>query len=203
MVDKTFDYWNDWVGYFGWLDQPAPTVAYVLWFALILSTLIAAIVIGRGPMRWATILLFACALVVPLFVQASLYDAYGMLWQGRYMLAIYTTMLLAAGLALDAAYPETSPKAIRLARAGAVLLAAAHLATFIYVLRRYVVGSSSWIAMLVQDKWQPPGGWILLSLLFGLVLALGVWLLWRQLGALSVSPARADETTLDSTPRTS
>jgi hypothetical protein len=51
----------------------------------------------------------------------------------------------------------------------------AHLLSFLYVLRRYVVGIeeiSNWQTMISQPSWQPPLGWLGITVLYAIVLAI-------------------------------
>jgi hypothetical protein len=180
MIDRTFDYWSGMVGYFGWLDQPAPGFTYTVWYTAIVGLLAGGVILGRGRARWVSLGFTAAMLVVPAIVQTSLYHDFGWVWQGRYVLAILACGLIAAGVALDAAFtrPATRPT-VRAIRVTIILLAVAHLYTFVVVLRRYVVASSSWIAMIKAPKWQPPLTWIGITVVFAIILTIAVVVLWR------------------------
>jgi hypothetical protein len=67
---------------------------------------------------------------------------------------------------------------VRAYRAGIALLALSQIVTFVFVLRRYVVGSQSWVSMLTAPKWQPPASWIGLTALFVLAIAAATALLF-------------------------
>lgn len=179
-LEATFDNWTAWIGQFGWLDYTAPSGVQAIWHAAILGILVAAVVYGRGRARVALVVLATISVLVPPLVQASLFDEVGWLWQGRYGIALYLSTLLLAGITLDDGVPNSrSWVARRAIRTGSILLAAAHIVTFVFVLRRYVVGSQSWPLMLRDPSWQPPLGWIPLFLIFSALWVCALILIFR------------------------
>lgn len=168
MLDKTLEYGLGWIGYFGWLDRPAPDLAVVWWTVLIASILIVALVYGNRRQRISTGFWIAAIVIVPIVVQASVVTELGYIWQGRYTLALFVCVLLAAGYALDqVSFPTRGVHFNKLLATATWLTAIAHVATFVWVLRRYVVGSDrAWSEMLLHPLWQPPLGWIALTILF-------------------------------------
>lgn len=183
MFENTFDYWSGWIGQFGWLDYQAPAGVMIVWFGAIGAVLFTGFVLTRGRLRLALIVTATATLIVPLAVQGSFYNEIGMMWQGRYLLPLYMCVLVLAGLALDEAFPRSTTHTSRkVVVAGVGLLAIAHVATFTFVLRRYVVGTQSWIQMVQAPEWQPPLGWITLVIAFALVWAVTVVLVvrWTQ-----------------------
>lgn len=184
MIDRTWDYVGAWIGLFGWIDQPAPTLAVVIWTSILAAIIFTAIVLGRGRARWATILFAAAALVVPPISQGLLLVDYGLIWQGRYMMAIYSCLLLCAGIALDEIPQRASnPSLRRIVHIGIWALAIGHIVTFVWVLRRYVIGFGSWIDMVRIPEWQPPGTWIGLTIVFAAVVGASVYVLIRAVRA--------------------
>ena len=172
MLENTFDYWSGWIGQFGWIDYQAPAGVMVVWFGAICAVLFTGLVLTKGRLRRALGLSVVATLIVPLAVQGSFYNEIGMMWQGRYLLPLYLCMLVLAGLALDEAFPTSTTRTARTAvTAGIGLLGIAQIATFAFVLRRYVVGTQSWIQMFQAPAWQPPLGWMTLVIVFALVWA--------------------------------
>ncbi|MFJ3378923.1 DUF2142 domain-containing protein [Curtobacterium sp. NPDC090217] len=162
MVGLSLDYIRDYVGIFGWFDTTIPTGTTVAWGAAFLLPVGAAIVFGRGR-AWRTTVLMAAALVlVPAVVQGRTAHDFGLIWQGRYNIALLLGLMLAAGSALDAAFPDAfaAPRMVVMAAAGTFLLAFMHVHTFLWVARRYAVGANGeWGTMLRAPAWQPPGSW--------------------------------------------
>ena len=181
MLERTFDYWPGWIGYFGWLDQPSPPVVYMIWYGFIGILLVGGIFAGRGSARIVCAFLAVASFVVPVAVQSALYASQGWLWQGRYLLAVDFCMLMVGGMALDAATRgSVSPVLARGLRAGVIFMALAQFIGFFATLRRYVVGAEPVWSMLSRPQWQPPLTWIGVSLLYALILALTVRLVWRH-----------------------
>ncbi|MDQ0690385.1 hypothetical protein QF047_001345 [Arthrobacter sp. W4I7] len=183
MVDRTFDYATGYVGQFGWLEVPAPMGAYVLWLGLGVALVMAAVVLARGRGRTATIFLLAVLLLLPPLLQAQAVESIGIVWQGRYILAVFVPLLMVCGLALDRMNSQGfSPQAAGLLKATVILLAVFHFWTFMQTLRRYVTGwtlDRRWIEMITHPSWQPPGGMLLCTAGFTAIIALAVWLLFR------------------------
>jgi hypothetical protein len=183
MIDRTFDYAAGYVGQFGWLDVPAPMGAYVLWLGLGVALVMAALVLTRGRGRTATIFLLAALLLLPPLLQAQAVEEFGIIWQGRYILAVFVPLLMVSGLALDRMDSQGfSRQAAGLLKATVILLAVFHFWTFMQTLRRYVTGwalDRRWIEMITQPSWLPPGGMLLCTAGFAAMLALAVWLLFR------------------------
>jgi hypothetical protein len=101
MLDRTLLYSTGYVGQFGWLEVPAPTGAFVLWLGLAAMLVLATVVLARGRGRIATIFLFAALLLLPPLLQAQAVGTMGIVWQGRYILAVFVPLLLVCGVALD------------------------------------------------------------------------------------------------------
>jgi hypothetical protein len=169
---RTFEFSSGYVGFFGWLDTPSPAFSTIIWSALIVALIVGALIWGSGRARWIAAGFGTVMLLVPPIVQAIVAPELGFIWQGRYMLAMLVCFFIACGMALDNSFEE-SPIAPRLRVTITValsLLAFGQLVSFIWTLRRYLVGShGSLVAMISHPSWQPPGGWIGLSAL------LAVW----------------------------
>ena len=189
MLDRTFDYATGYVGQFGWLEVPAPTGAFVLWLGLATAIVLAAVVLARGPGRTATVFLLAALLLLPPLLQAQAVGTMGIVWQGRYVLAIFVPLLLVCGLALDRVDTRGfSRNAAAILNALAVVLAVFHFWTFAQTLRRYVTGwavDRRWIEMFTSPSWQPPGGALLCLIGYALILGLALSLLRRAVRAAS------------------
>lgn len=194
MVETAFDNWMAWIGQFGWLDYNAPQGVQVIWHVAIVIVLFGAVVLPKGRYRAAAIIGILAAVFVPAFVQGSLYNPVGWLWQGRYGIALYTVMLLVAAIALDSTLDSrVSATQKRLVRSGIVLLGIAHIVTFVFVLRRYVVASQDWLSMFSNPLWHPPLTWVGVSAVVTVGIAWGVLVLFRWLAVESETvPPEAD-----------
>lgn len=198
MVVRTFEFANGYVGIFGWLDTPSPRFSDIVWstFAVVLIT--AGLIWGGGRARWVAFGFSAALLAVPPLVQAVLAPQVGFIWQGRYMLAVFIALLITCGMALDGTLaPNALSTRARMATVvGLGLLVAGHVATFVWVLRRYVVGLDGSIrTMLFNPTWQPPLGWATLSVLLlvwltGVAVVLYRWLVTGERVRPSASAQR-------------
>ncbi|SKC74378.1 DUF2142 domain-containing protein [Plantibacter cousiniae] len=173
----------DWVfgmiGFFGWVDTPAPSATIIAWSAALLLLLSASVVWGRRRTTVAVWGLLVVCLVVPVLTTLSVYAQYGYIWQGRYMLAMLLCLVIVAGLALDDAGVGIGAdrRIARFVVGGFVLLAIGHLFAFVMTLRRYAVGIDGDFGRFVFDpSWEPPIGWRPLSVALLLVLVVAVWL---------------------------
>jgi hypothetical protein len=119
--------------------------------------------------------------LVPPITQALLISQLGYIWQGRYMLAMLLCLMVACGIAIDDNRGDALvPPLRRILAIGLALLVIGQVFSFWWVLRRYVVGVNGGIRdMLVAAQWEPPLGWITLTVLLAIVAALGGWLVFR------------------------
>ena len=184
MLDQTFAYGTSWIGVFGWIDTPSPGFTIVVWTAAAAALVFASVVLAYRRTRIALILLGATLIFVPPIVQANLVGDWGYVWQGRYTLAVFVCLLIATGIALDERFSDTWERPLsRLVTPAIVLLAGAQFAAFVWALKRYTVGLGSdrtWIDAVLRPEWQPPFGWITLSVVFVVLLAASVVILVRS-----------------------
>ena len=184
MLERTFDIAATYVSQLGWRDTNGPTGVFYWWACLTGALMVAAVSIKALRPRLGFIVLFAAAVLLPPILQAQVVTELGYIWQGRYLLPVVVPMLLAAGFALRSqSFPETR-FAKRIAAWVAGLTAAAHAAVFANALRRYGVGifnEANWGDMFGAAKWEPPLGWIPLTLAYLAVAVLAGVLLHRHL----------------------
>lgn len=186
MIQHTFDFASGWVGLFGWVDTPAPSFTLIVWGALMLGLVLAALVVGVASRRLAVILLLIALVLVPAIVQATVITKAGFIWQGRYTLAIVVALLLTAGIVLDRSGFGVPLVPIRKAATFAIwLMAFGHFFAFAVALKRYVVGETVYLpVLLLHPAWQPPGTWIVLAGLFALVMIVGAIVATKTLKAV-------------------
>lgn len=179
MVQHTFDYANGWVGLFGWVDTPAPAFTLIVWAGVGLALVVGALILSSRARRAGIVVLLAALVVVPAVAQAAVIGSSGMIWQGRYTLALFVVLLVASGIALDVARPAPAPEPLARAATFAVwLLAAGQLVAFVIALKRYVVGDAAYLSLMFSHpSWQPPGGWITLTVLMTVVVAVAATVL--------------------------
>ena len=183
MLDRTGDYNNGLIGYFGWLDTPAPTVVILAWEAVFIGLVAFALVRLTSRARLAVLLAVVALIIVPPLLQAALVTANGLIWQGRYSLALFALLAVVMGRAFEAGGRQWTATESNVFRVLATFLLAGQAYAFLWAMRRYVTGISverSWFQMLTHPTWQPPLAWEIWVAAFGLVVAIGLVALWRR-----------------------
>ncbi|TQL48646.1 putative membrane protein DUF2142 [Homoserinimonas aerilata] len=187
-LTRTFEFGSQLIGFFGWMDTPAPLMAQFVWATLIGGLLLAAGALLRRRELGVTVALLAAFLLLPAIIQGIYITGGGFIWQGRYNFPLFACLLIAA-----AAFVATNIRPLPWAaqggssarRATVIVIAAlalSQLYTFTAVLRRYVVGEdNSWLDFVRSPEWQPPGGTIVILVLFAIAAAASALLLARQL----------------------
>lgn len=184
-LERTVEYAHGVIGLFGWLDTPAPPEVFFVWSAAVGVLLLAAFVLlRRRPLLLAVLLLAAFVLLPPL-IQGVYITGGGVIWQGRYALPLFLCLIVgvAALLADRVPFSATVSAWRRLSWIVVVTLAAAQFYAFENTLRRYAVGEGGSLKafLLGSSPWAPPGGSLLLLVLFGLLIAAGAVLALRAL----------------------
>lgn len=185
MIFITFENGQGYIGLFGWIDTPAPATTVILWSFALLTLIVAALFFGRGRARFGVVILSVAMILVPPIIQGFAVTDYGYIWQARYILAILTTLIVAAGMALDEAFPVSTRQrqTARLVTVGLIALAVLHVHTFVWVFRRYVTGLQDgvgWRAMVTNPAWQPPGSWELWTVILIAIVAVAVVIVRRE-----------------------
>lgn len=176
MVDRAFDFVPQYIGIMGWLEVPAPQAVIQFWSMLLMLALLVPFT-ARPRRNAVGFWIAAGALaIVPAVVQAGLIGSVGYIWQGRYNLPLFMIAMISAGMAVRFRRFDPAPSFRGVARVLVAAAAVAHIYTFVYVLRRFVVGlkdSGNWQVMLTRPEWQPPFGWILLAVVYAILIYLG------------------------------
>lgn len=175
MLDRTFDFIPQYIGVVGWLDTPVPQGVIAFWSMLFVATLLMALLARPRKILFALVLALLAVAVVPAFLQASLVTTVGFFWQGRYSMPLVLVAFVSAGVTLRSLGFSTRRRNQSIARILILTALFSHVIAFLYVLRRYVVGItdiSTWQTMISHPSWQPPLGWLVLTLIYGVVLLL-------------------------------
>ncbi|UUL77753.1 DUF2142 domain-containing protein [Pseudarthrobacter sp. Fe7] len=184
MLDQTYDFFPQYIGTMGWLDTPVPELVALVWGALMIAGLVVPFCVR--PLRNWTGYWVALAMLylVPALLQTALWRGMGFIWQGRYTLPLVVVLFISVGLGLRKLRFPGGALAVRISRVFFWLIVACHTLAFAYVLRRYVVGISeiaNWQTLFSSPHWQPPMGWLPLTVAYLLVTAVGALLLFRYL----------------------
>lgn len=179
MLRRTPGFVQQGLGVFGWLDTPLPWMLYALPIVAI-AILVVLAVSGAGRRAMiVTVSALVGAILIPAVVQGVTVSRTGLIWQGRYGLFLYIAVpILAAWMLSRPQAARLDFISVRVTRIGLALCALYGPLAFFSVLRRYTTGLGHGIgAMFASPEWQPPLGWLTLTVLYG-VIAVGfaVWL---------------------------
>ncbi|MES2092844.1 MAG: DUF2142 domain-containing protein [Actinomycetota bacterium] len=194
MISQLSTQVNEMIGYFGWIDTPAPEGVYAIWFMLMGSLVVGALIVLRGRAAVFALVLGGAFILLPALAQALYIRTGGFIWQGRYTLPLLVMLLVGIGAALSRMHVDlTALPARRLMLVTLVAWAIGQITSFVVVLRRYAVGiDGSYLSFLTDPKWQPPGGLVTVLVLFGLSILTAI-----VLGVLWVAPSAATARSAD------
>lgn len=190
ILARTFDFGAQMIGLFGWMDTWAPAVALFVYTVLIGMILVLAWLHLRGRALRQVVVAAGALVLLPAAVQAAYVTAGGYIWQGRYSLALFAIVMIAATTMLGDRLTVsrnwmTLRRGVWLA-AGALLLA--QVASFVIILKRYAVGADGgWGEFLRSPDWAPPLGVPVVLAAFALVCAVGTLLSARGVMRLAAS----------------
>ncbi|MCY7364382.1 MAG: DUF2142 domain-containing protein [Frankiaceae bacterium] len=173
-VDRTDERLHQVVGWFGWLDTPAPTGVVLAW-ATALAVVVCLGLRRPAPLRVVLVVLLAVGCVlVPVALEVPSVNQVGFYWQGRY------TLPLAVGLPVLAAVASRRPVAVPRSVLAVVLgaVGVAQVVCFVVVLGRYTVGSGNGLG-LRDAAWPPPLPALVLAVAFSVAAA--AWSIWLLL----------------------
>jgi hypothetical protein len=183
IMTGTFDYGQQMVGAFGWLDTPTADIVYFVWAVFTGGAVLAALVILRKSRLVAGLVLSSAFVLMPAFIQAAYITGGGLIWQGRYNLPAFMCMTI--GLMALIAHELPSDRPMRLSRRLLVVVvsiwASCQVISFATTVQRYAVGlEGSWVATFVDPDWSAPfgnAGIIALysALSIGVVIAVAMW----------------------------
>lgn len=191
---QTVSFMDGWIARFGWAEIPAPAVAVAIWSCVGGGLLLIGLTLGPVRLRIAALLIALAIVLLPPFSQAAVVEVTGFLWQGRYTLAPAVMLLVLAGMGLDRALrePGADRRTALLARVAVVLLAIGQAGAFLWMLRRYVTGmtaTTTWLDLVREPLWQPPGGWWPVALAAVLAAAAGAVLVDRAVRGGAAAPS--------------
>lgn len=200
------------VALFGWIDTPGPEYIVFLYTGLVFVLVVGAIALSRAWQTSATWFAIAAYVFLPAVIQGVSMANSGFIWQGRYSMALFSTLILLAAAVVQPYFARfTSETAGRLETVFALSVGAIHLVSFYTALRRYAVGTGGRHGeFLSNPAWLPPylpfsaPGWVVLLAIVSLFYALCLLLMMRVLGptrkrAISGSSADTSESSLAET----
>lgn len=162
VVEKADNEYREMIGVFGWRDNAAPGVAYVV-FTLLLGALLL-VGLSAAKKRHLIVLggLAATVVLLPGALDLSEYESSAFAWQGRYTLPIAVGVPLLLGMVADgrdadrrSVLPADHTLLPRVPALFATGLVVVHVASFVGALNRNVHGVSGWWFMS-EPGWSPP-----------------------------------------------
>jgi hypothetical protein len=159
VVGRAGGYLQQFIGVFGSLETPVPTVTFLAWIAAGSLLVLGALIYGKRRESLVLVVLFASCIVIPALLDASQAHRYGFIEQGRYYLPLVAGVPLLAGLILSRSRLSGSEQQ----RAAAVTVGLGvfgQIAAFVWTLHRYTVGAGGPINPFdrLRDGWLPPLG---------------------------------------------
>jgi hypothetical protein len=155
-----FGYTGAWIqqmiGVFGWLDTPSPLATYLIWYAAVGFVVLLAL--GCSTPRGAFALLGMTAIVVfvPVIISYQEVHRLGIVWQGRYMLAMAVGIPILSTALIDAADTLARFRA-RMTVIVCICVGIGDFAAFLTSQRRYASGLPGPINP-ANGTWGPPLG---------------------------------------------
>lgn len=161
------------VGWFGWLDSPAPAFTYLAWIIAISTLLVVALSLGPRRVTAVILALILVVIVLPMMIEIPNFRTSSFAWQGRYTLplAVGVPLLSAFGLArARVARPRQVLPGLLFV---SVLLWCGSVLAFSQTLRRFSVGANGRLLFWLDPVWSPTVP--IPMLLIGLAMASCAW----------------------------
>jgi len=145
-------------GNLGWLDLRSPNILSTSWILLVGGVIIFAFGLASRRSRWAIILAFASATLIPGVLSGMQWSGYG--WQGRYTMPLVAALVVLAALAIDSGpdrrpFDDSAKRIVNMMRW--LLPAFLFVGVTITVIRtghRYLAGDTA--AFTAAWQWSPP-----------------------------------------------
>lgn len=183
MLLNKGEYFESMVAWLGWLDVPADPLVVYLWAFMFVGIVLCALsVVQERRVMFGFVLLLVSYALIPALVQAHEAKAIGIVWQGRYEMALFMAVVVMAVsiVAPDSIVGEWIARYFRIL---VVLVATAQGWTFVTYLHRMGVGQTgSWRLLLSGPDWQPwigMGPAIAVSMGVAVVIVVGAMMLLR------------------------
>ena len=202
-LTATPHYLAEMVGIFGANNVPAPLFATAVVVSGLALFVLGALAVGTWRQRLVLVLLLVAIVAVPVASGVATGHHYGLIWQGRYTIAVGVGSPIFAGYVVatwferrrlaTAGQPAPaggSRRLVCLVGAAAVVLAlalaAAQFTSLLWVLRRFMVGANGPLSGVLGGIWHPPldGLALLISAAVGAAAVAAV--------TLPMSPAEGD-----------
>jgi len=164
------------VGFYGWLDAPAPGSVYLAW-GVVAAGIVALGLLASPSRRHALAIALLVVAVVVVAIPFEVLEAkrIGLFWQGRYTLPIAVGVPILATVAPTDRLGALAASWVRAATG--LVLASAHLAAVVWGIRRFAVGITGPVMFFSDAAWTPPlPHWLLAAVFTAGVAAIGAYL---------------------------
>ena len=141
-------YFDQIIGYFGWLDTPMPSETMMLAYLAIGALIYLGVASGDRADRRALAVTVGLMVAVPVAFAAVRFPYF----QGRYMLPLWVALAMLAGAAVQrSTIRSVSPLPLGL------MWVVVHVWALVTNLKRYAVGTDGeWGQILESNTWHPP-----------------------------------------------
>lgn len=195
LLDKG-EYFESMVAWLGWLDVPADPLVVYLWAFMFVGVVLCALsVVQERRVMLGFVLLLASYALVPALIQAYEAKVIGIVWQGRYEMALFMAVVVIA-VSMVAPDSISGEWIVRFFRILIVLVAVAQGWTFVTYLHRMGVGyTGSWRLLLSAPDWQPGigmGGAMAVSMGVAVAIGFGSVMLLRGSGSWEMVESTSD-----------
>jgi hypothetical protein len=177
------------IGIFGYLDTSMPQWAYLVWYLLLFSVIVLALLVGTRRERFTLIGLLVTLGVLPVVLLAAVMRHTGFGVQARHIMALTVVIPILAGVIVATRAFRLGESVPRLLPAWvAIGTGAIHVVAWYTNARRYATGLDGPIWFAGRSEWAPPGGWAV----WGVLLLVGIALTF-----FSVIVPASDETVIE------
>ena len=159
------------IGWFGWLDVPAPTLTWLPWTAVLAFLFFVALAWASRRHAATLVALLAAVIVVPVIIEITIYHGTDTSWLGSYSLPLAVGVPILAAFALASTERGRDLVSSRFVLAVGVVVAIGQFLAFADDLRRYTVGGTRGILYWRQAEWLPPLPPLLLTVAFVAVIS--------------------------------
>jgi len=183
---RGYEYLQNMIGNFGWLDTPAPAVTFVAWYvAAGALTMLGLSATMRVRSKVGLALLVAGVAAAPFVLQFPTAADAGLIWQGRYALPVAVGVPLLAAAILGEQRPDVVEFLRRAFRATLPLVLVGHVAAFYWASRRYAEGATGQL-ITFSPEWSSPIGYLTGTALYGLLCTALAVIVWRSARPVAV-----------------
>lgn len=173
-IGKSGEMLRQMVGVFGWLETRAPGVTFFVWVIALGGIAALAFAVASSRFVWALAAATVATVALPVIVESFGAHEAGFIWQGRYTLPLAVGIPILAGVGVGSG-EHAARLSRRLAYVITATLAMAQFLAYAQALRRYSVGAHGELWFFSHASWNPPLPSLLLTVGFGVAIALTLW----------------------------